>query len=47
MVENGTMPSREQLEAALERIRKKLAARILKAREQARRESGKKQGSFC
>ncbi|UWZ83835.1 hypothetical protein [Occallatibacter riparius] len=38
MVREGTMPSREQMEAALERIRREFAPKILKARERDQRE---------
>ena len=39
MIKNGMMPSKERLEAALERIREEFGPKILKAREQDRREN--------
>ena len=39
MVREGTMPSPQQLEAALDRIREKYAAEILQAREQDQMEN--------
>jgi hypothetical protein len=39
MLKAGTMPSKEQLEAALERIRKEYGPKILKAREQDQQEN--------
>jgi len=39
MLKDGTMPSKERLEAALERIRAEYAVKILEARERDQREN--------